>query len=319
MPTVQAPIGSGFGAASTAHDVVKGLDLSGKVAIVTGGYSGIGLETTRALRAAGASVLVPARDHTRAVAALKRLDGVELETMDLIDPASVDAFAARFLVSGQPLHILVNSAGIGGGPLTRDARGYEVCFAANHPGHFQLAVRLWPALCQANGARVVAVSAWAHSRAPIVFEDLHFRQRDYSPGLAYGQSKTANILFALALDERGAAHGCVPSPSIRAASSARVSRRISRRRYCGRRAWWTKTGIPSLTRRRTKRRSRRGRRPASGARRARGSTAWAASIATIATLPRWCLWSRAPTSGDHSRAAWRPTRLTRERLPAFGA
>lgn len=206
MPTLQKPIGSGFGAASTTGDVIKGIDLSGKIAIVTGGYSGIGLETARVLRSAGARVIVPTRDHDKAVRALQGLD-VEIEAMDLLDPASIDAFAERFLASGQPLHILVNSAGIGGAPLTRDARGYELHFATNHLGHFQLAMRLWPALRQANGARVVAVSAWAHSRSPIVFEDPNFEHRDYIPWMAYGQSKTANILFALALDERAKAHG----------------------------------------------------------------------------------------------------------------
>ena len=206
MATLQKPIGSGFGAASTADDVIKGIDLSGKIAIVTGGYSGIGVETARALRSAGARVIVPARDHDKAAAALQGID-VEIEAMDLLEPASIDAFAERFLASGQPLHILVNSAGIGGAPLTRDARGYELHFATNHLGHFQLAMRLWPALRQANGARVVAVSAWAHSRSPIVFEDPNFEHRDYIPWMAYGQSKTANILFALALDERAKAHG----------------------------------------------------------------------------------------------------------------
>jgi NAD(P)-dependent dehydrogenase (short-subunit alcohol dehydrogenase family) len=132
---------------------------------------------------------------------------VEIEAMDLLDPASIDAFAERFLAAGQPLHILVNSAGIGGAPLTRDARGFELHFATNHLGHFQLTMRLWPALQQAKGARVVAVSAWAHSRSPIVFEDPNYEHRDYNPFLAYGQSKTANILFALALDARGKAHG----------------------------------------------------------------------------------------------------------------
>lgn len=207
METQQTPIGSGFGAFTTASEVIGGIDLSGKIAIVTGGSSGIGLETTRALHSAGARVIVPARDHDKAVTQLQGLDGVEIETMDLIDPASIDAFAVKFLATGSPLHILVNSAGIGGAPLSRDARGYEFHFSTNHLGHFQLAMRLWPALRQANGARVVAVSAWAHSRSPIMFEDPHFEHRDYFPWMAYGQSKTANILFALALDERGRAHG----------------------------------------------------------------------------------------------------------------
>ena len=206
MAILQKPIGSGFGPASTAGDVIKGIDLSGKTAIVTGGYSGIGVETVRAIRSAGARVIVPTRDRDKAVRALNGID-VEIEAMDLLDPASIDAFAERFLATRQPLHILVNSAGIGGAPLTRDARGYELHFATNHLGHFQLAMRLWPALRKANGARVVAVSAWAHSRAPIVFDDPNFVHRDYVPWMAYGQSKTANILFALAMDQRGKAHG----------------------------------------------------------------------------------------------------------------
>ena len=206
MDTLQKPIGSGYGAASTAADVIKGIDLSGKIAIITGGHSGIGVETVRAIRSAGARVIVPTRDRDKAVRALDGID-VEIEAMDLLDPASIDAFAERFLASGQPLHMLVNSAGIGGAPLTRDSRGYESHFATNHLGHFQLAMRLWPALRKANGARVVAVSAWAHSRAPMVFEDINFEHRDYVPWMAYGQSKTANILFALAMDERGKAHG----------------------------------------------------------------------------------------------------------------
>jgi NAD(P)-dependent dehydrogenase (short-subunit alcohol dehydrogenase family) len=186
---------------------MKGLDLSGRVAIVTGGYSGIGLETTRALRSAGAKVIVPARDHDKAATALEGLDGVEIEAMDLMDPASIDAFANKFLASGRSLHILVNSAGIMASPLTRDARGYESQFATNHLGHFQLVVRLWPALRQASGARVVSVSSWGHRHSPVVVEDPNFERRDYDRWLAYGQLKTANILFALALDERGKAEG----------------------------------------------------------------------------------------------------------------
>jgi len=127
--------------------------------------------------------------------------------MDLLDPASIDAFAGKFLAGGQPLHILVNSAGLGGAPLSRDARGYEVHFATNHLGHFQLVAKLMPALRQAKGARVVAVSAWAHSRWPMVFDDIQFEHRAYNPLAAYGQSKTANILFALELDERTKADG----------------------------------------------------------------------------------------------------------------
>jgi NAD(P)-dependent dehydrogenase (short-subunit alcohol dehydrogenase family) len=207
MTTPQAPIGSGFVAASTTRDVIKGIDLSGKVAIVTGGYSGLGLETVRTLRSARAAVIVPARDAGRARAAVAGLDGVEIEPMDLLDPASIDAFAGRFLASGRPLHLLVNSAGIMACPLARDARSYESQFATNHLGHFQLAARLRPALRQAGGARVVSVSSLGHRYSPVVFEDPNFERRAYDPWAAYGQSKTANILFAVALDARARSEG----------------------------------------------------------------------------------------------------------------
>src|SRR5262249_46697251 len=156
------PLGSGFGPATTAAEVIRSCDLRGKIAIVTAGHSGIGLETTRALRSAGAQVIVPVRDPNKAAQALADIQGFQVGAMDLLDPASIDAFSATFLASGQPLHILVNSAGIGGAPLRRDARGYESHFATNHLGHFQLTARLWPALRQAQGSRVIAVSAWAH-------------------------------------------------------------------------------------------------------------------------------------------------------------
>ena len=220
----QQPIASGFGAASTAEEVIKGIDLSGKMAIVTGGYAGIGLETARVLSAAGAKVIVPARDMAKAEQALKGIPDIELHRMDLFDPASIDAFADAFLSSGRPLHILVNNAGIMATPLVRDARGYESQFATNHLGHFQLVARLWPALVQAGtgrspnstlrpgeqsagGARVVSVSSWGHRFAPVDFDDPNFLHRPYDRWQAYGQSKTANILFAVGLDARGQAAG----------------------------------------------------------------------------------------------------------------
>ena len=206
---VQQPLPSGFGAASTAEDVIKGIDLTGRIAVVTGGYSGIGLETVRVLRAAGAEIVVPARDVARARAALAGVDGVEVfdTPMDLGDPASIDAFAATFLGSGRALHLLINNAGIMATPLARDARGFESQFATNHLGHFQLTARLWPALVAAGGARVVALSSRGHRFSPVVFEDLHFEHRAYEPFLAYGQSKTANALFAVELDRRGRDEG----------------------------------------------------------------------------------------------------------------
>lgn len=203
ISTLQKPIGSGFGASSTAEEVIKGINLSGKVAIVTGGYSGLGLETARVLHKAGATVIVPTRDYNKAVNALNGLSNIEIVVMDLLDPKSIDAFAEKFLDSGRPLHILVNSAGIMASPLTRDARGYESQFATNHLGHFQLVSRLWPALRKAKGARVISVSSLGHRYSPIVFEDPNFDHHPYDRWAAYGQSKTANILFALELDKRG--------------------------------------------------------------------------------------------------------------------
>jgi NAD(P)-dependent dehydrogenase (short-subunit alcohol dehydrogenase family) len=188
-------------------DVIKGIDLTGKTAIVTGGYSGLGKETVRTFRGAGAEVIVPARDVQRATAELADIDGVTVEQLDLLDPASIDAFADRFLATGRPLHLLVNSAGIMAAPLTRDARGYESQFATNHLGHFQLTTRLLPALRQAGGARVVSVSSRGHRYSSVDFDDPQFDHREYQPLTAYGQSKTANILFAVELDDREQANG----------------------------------------------------------------------------------------------------------------
>ena len=207
MPSRQEPIGSGFGPATTAAEVMWDQDLSGTVAVVTGGYSGIGLEITRALLSAGAGVVVPARDQGKAQRALAPLAGVELESLDLIDRASIDAFAERFLGSHDSMNILVNNAGISGNPLTRDARGYESQFAINHLGHFQLTARLWPALLRADGARVVAVSSRGHRAAGVDFDDPNFERREYDRWVAYGQSKSANALFAMALDTIGEPRG----------------------------------------------------------------------------------------------------------------
>lgn len=206
MSTSQKPLNSGFGAASTAEEVIKNIDLTGKTAIVTGGYSGIGLITAKTLARAGAKVIVPARDQAKAKESLKPYPELMLESLDLMDPSSVDAFADRFLSSGQPLHILINNAGIMAPPLVRDSRGYESQFSTNHLGHFQLTTRLWPALLKANGARVVSVSSRGHMRSPVDFEDWNFEKREYETWTAYGQSKSANALFAVKLDELGKQH-----------------------------------------------------------------------------------------------------------------
>jgi NAD(P)-dependent dehydrogenase (short-subunit alcohol dehydrogenase family) len=207
MTSKQVPIQSGFGFSNTAAEVLKNINLEGKTAIVTGGYSGIGLETTRALADAGATVVVPAKTHDKARQALNGIARVEQKTLDLLDPASIDAFADSFIRSGRPLHLLINNAGVMATPLLRDARGYEGQFSANHLGHFQLTARLWPALKQASGARVVTLSSGAHRFNGIDFDDIHFERREYDKWASYAQSKTANVLFTLALDGKGAEHG----------------------------------------------------------------------------------------------------------------
>ncbi len=201
----QHPLGTKFTAASTADDVLAGLDLSGRHAIITGGHAGIGLEVTRALSRAGASVTVGARSAAAAAAALDGVSGIEVAQLDLIDPKSIDSFAQRWLESGRPLHMLVNNAGASGGP-ERDARGYETQFATNHLGHFQLTLALLPALRAAHRARVVNVSSGAQRFGRIRWEDPNFTT-DYDNRAAYAQSKTANVLFAVELDRRWAADG----------------------------------------------------------------------------------------------------------------
>jgi NAD(P)-dependent dehydrogenase (short-subunit alcohol dehydrogenase family) len=204
--TAQAPIKSGFGLRSSARDVLSGIDLKGRVAIVTGGYSGLGVETTRALAGAGAAVIVPARTPDKAKAALAGIANVEQAALDLADPASIEAFASAFLASNRPLHILINNAAIMASPLMRDARGYEAQFATNHLGHFHLTALLWPALQRANGARVVSLSSIGHRRAPVNLEDPSFERGAYDKWEAYGRAKSANALFAVGLDARGAPH-----------------------------------------------------------------------------------------------------------------
>ncbi|MFF2362943.1 SDR family NAD(P)-dependent oxidoreductase [Streptomyces sp. NPDC058122] len=201
MSTAQHKIGSGFGARSTADDVLRGIDLSGKLAIVTGGYSGLGLETTRALAGAGAHVVVPARRPAAAREALAGIDGAETDELDLGDLDSVRAFAERFLASGRVIDIVIDSAGIMACPETRVGPGWEAQFATNHLGHFALVNRLWPAIAP-GGARVVSVSSAGHHYSGIRWDDVHWRT-GYDKWGAYGQAKTANVLFAVELDRRG--------------------------------------------------------------------------------------------------------------------
>lgn len=202
---LQKQLNSGFSTSSTANEVIKGIDLTGKIAIVTGGSAGIGVETTKALASAGATVIVPARDIQKARKNLNGIENVEVEELDLISPESIDAFAERFLVSGRALHLLINNAGIMWVPLRRDSRGIESQLATNYLGQFQLVARLWPALKKANGARVINVSSQGHQFAPFNFEDPNFLHREYETLQAYGQSKTASNLFSMELDNKSRA------------------------------------------------------------------------------------------------------------------
>lgn len=146
------------------------------------------------------------RSPAKAAQTLAGVAGVQVLPLDLMDAASIDAFAQRVLSAENALHLLINCAGVMAAPLTRDARGYEGQLVANHLGHFQLTAQLWPALVRASGARVIAYSSRGHRIAPFHFDDWNFQVRDYNPWLAYGQAKTANALFALALDALGTQH-----------------------------------------------------------------------------------------------------------------
>jgi len=202
MSTIRTP----FGFDSTAADVVAGVDLSGKRAIVTGGASGIGVETARALAAAGASVTIAARDPDAGARVAMSIDGdVCAARLDLLDRDSIDAFTDAW---HEPLHILVNNAGVMALPELRlTPEGWETQFATNHLGHFALTLGLHESLAAAGDARVVSVSSAGHLGSPVVFDDLNYAFRAYDPWSAYGQSKTANVLLAVEITRRWADDG----------------------------------------------------------------------------------------------------------------
>ncbi|MET9859767.1 SDR family NAD(P)-dependent oxidoreductase [Streptomyces smyrnaeus] len=211
-----ALISTPFTATSTAEDVLRGLDLTGVRAIVTGGSSGIGSETARALTAAGAEVTLAVRNTTAGDAVAEAIGKStgrvrpRVARLDLADRAAV----ARFVDAWRgPLHLLINNAGVVTGGLERTREGWELQFATNHLGHFALAVGLHGALAlgasDRHGARIVSVSSTAHMRSGIDFDDLHFERRRYDPQIAYAQSKTANSLFAVEATRLWAPEGIV--------------------------------------------------------------------------------------------------------------
>ena len=199
----QVPVNSGFPAKSTGAEVLAKIDLTGKTAIVTGGYSGIGLEAVRALAARGARVVVPVRSPAKAAEALAGVDGdVVSAPMDLADLRSVRAFADSFLADNSQLNLLINNAGIMACPLQRVGPGWESQFGVNHMGHFALAQALFGLLQATPEARVVVLSSTGHKISDVLWDDINFETTEYNKWIAYGQAKTADALFANALSRR---------------------------------------------------------------------------------------------------------------------
>lgn len=232
---IPAPGRTPFSSASTAAEVVAGLDLGGRRAVITGGASGIGTETARALAAAGASVTLAVRDTTAGQEAAGRLrastgnQNITVAPLDLADPRSIAAFTAAWR---GPLHILIGNAGVMAiQALTRTGRGPELQFATNHLGHFALATGLHHALAAAGNARIVSVSSSGHQLSPVVFDDLDYRFRDYDPFGAYGQSKTANILFAVEATRRWAADGITANALHPGGIATRLQRHVGGAAY----------------------------------------------------------------------------------------
>lgn len=201
----QQPLTSEFGYRTTAAEVIAGTDLAGRTAIVTGGYSGLGLETVRALSDAGVHVIVPARRRDAAEAALDGIAEVEVRGADLGDLDSVADFTGSVRRDGRPIDLVLNVAGIMATPFGHTAQGFESQFGTNHLGHFALVGGVADLL--ADGARVISYSSGGHFRSPVRFDDIDFATTPYDPWVAYGQSKTANALFAVGLARRGAERG----------------------------------------------------------------------------------------------------------------
>lgn len=196
----QKKLESGFGMKPEPSEILLGKDLSGKVAIVTGGYSGIGLETTRALVAAGAKVYVPVRTPEKASEALAGITGVTVDAMDLADLNTVKSYAASVKERESRIDLLINNAGLMACPEMRVGNNWEAQFAVNHLGHFVLTTQLLPLLLEAENARVVCLSSVGHLRSDVLWDDINFESTAYEKWTAYAQAKTANALFARGLD-----------------------------------------------------------------------------------------------------------------------
>jgi len=197
-----------FGADSTTSEVVTGIDLGGRLALVTGASGGLGAETARALASAGAEIVLAVRDVAKgegvADSIRSSVEGarIEVRELELSVPSSVRAFAKGFLTEHPSLNILVNNAGVMACPLARTAEGREMQFATNHLGHFLLTCLLAPALRAGAPSRVVNLSSAGHRFSPVLFDDIHFESSEYDKWVAYGQAKTANVLFTCGLERR---------------------------------------------------------------------------------------------------------------------
>ncbi len=201
--TDQVPVNSAFQAKSTGQEVLMDIHLDGKVAIVTGGYSGIGLETTRALAAKGVKVIVPVRSLQKAKDNLEAIEGeIYIEEMDLADLGSVAKFAHKMLGELDKLDLLINNAGVMASPERRVGPNWEYQFGINHMGHFALTTTLMPLLKKTPDTRVVALASTAHKISDVLWDDIQFSNDNYDKWVAYGQSKTANALFANGLSRR---------------------------------------------------------------------------------------------------------------------
>lgn len=308
-------ITSPFGATSTAREVVAGHDLSGRVAIVTGAATGIGVETARALALAGAEVIIAARKPDLGEEVANQINagvGSKRVSFGMLDLSSLEAvrhFANRW--GERPIDLLINNAGVMASPLMRTADGFEMQFGTNHLGHFLLSVLLAPNLvagAKASGkhSRLVSLSSIGHRRAGVTFEDPNYEHRDYDKWEAYGQAKTANSLFAVGFDKRFKGQGVNANAVMPGGIMTPLQRHlpIEEQKALG----WidehgnTRAGFKTPS---------RARRPASGRRSATNWKVWAGSIWKTATRR-----SRGARSTLGSASC--PTLWTRRRPTACG-
>ncbi len=245
----QTIIRSPFNAQSTALEVVEGHDLSGKVALVTGAASGIGIETARALAQAGAETILAVRDTAKGEAVAQELrdstgnSQIAVLSLELGSFASIRTTAAQFADLWNRLDLLVNNAGVMASPFEHTTEGFELQFGTNHVGHFLLTTLLLPSLLKSGNARVVSVSSLGHRRSDIIWDDIQFERRPYDPMMAYGQSKTANVLFAVELNARYAAQGLTANAVHPGLITTNLQRHIPREQWQAL-GWVDATGNP---------------------------------------------------------------------------